>query len=97
MTGSREAIRGSVIPGWSEGPDLRCAIAHRGISRFSDAQLRIVVRCFASPRNDKGLIAVSRSLRCANAWRLSQAKRPELQKIKRPALNSNRALLVTCS
>src|SRR4030081_1473494 len=23
-----------VIPGWSEGPDLRCAIAHRGISRF---------------------------------------------------------------
>jgi len=24
----------SVIPGWSEGPDLRCAIAHRGTSRF---------------------------------------------------------------
>ena len=23
-----------VIPGWSEGPDLRCATAHRGISRF---------------------------------------------------------------
>src|SRR5450756_1174052 len=23
-----------VIPGWSEGPDLRCAVAHRGISRF---------------------------------------------------------------
>src|SRR5258706_577492 len=23
-----------VIPGWSEGPDHRCAIAHRGISRF---------------------------------------------------------------
>src|SRR6267142_1935043 len=35
----------SVIPGWSAGPDLRCAIAHRGISRFR-------VRCFASPRND---------------------------------------------
>src|ERR1700756_522423 len=35
----------TVIPGWSEGPDLRCAIAHRGISRFR-------VRCFASPRND---------------------------------------------
>jgi hypothetical protein len=34
-----------VIPGWSEGPDLRCAIAHRGISRFR-------ARCFASPRND---------------------------------------------
>src|ERR1700710_153936 len=28
-----------------EVPDLRCAIAHRGISRFR-------VRCFASPRND---------------------------------------------
>src|ERR1700730_5551256 len=27
-------------------PDLRCAIAHRGISRFP-------VRCFASPRNDR--------------------------------------------
>src|SRR5258705_8674376 len=24
----------AVIPGWSEGPDRRCAIAHRGISRF---------------------------------------------------------------
>jgi len=22
------------FPGWSAGPDLRCAIAHRGISRF---------------------------------------------------------------
>src|SRR5438445_9743830 len=33
-------------PGWSEGPDLRCAIAHWGISRFR-------VRCFASPRNDR--------------------------------------------
>src|SRR6185312_12856393 len=35
----------AVILGWSEGPDHRCAIAHRGISRFR-------VRCFASPRND---------------------------------------------
>jgi hypothetical protein len=35
----------AVIPGWSAGPDLRYAIAHRGISRFR-------VRCFASPRND---------------------------------------------
>src|ERR1022692_493631 len=26
--------KSDVIPGWSEGPDLRCAIAHRGISRF---------------------------------------------------------------
>src|ERR1700730_233761 len=24
----------AVIPGWSEGPDLRCAIAHLRISRF---------------------------------------------------------------
>jgi hypothetical protein len=39
----------AVIPGWSEGPDLRCAIAHRGISRFSDVQLPIVVRAFARP------------------------------------------------
>src|ERR1700758_3050105 len=30
----------SVIPGWSEGPDLRCAIAHRGISRFRVRSLR---------------------------------------------------------
>jgi hypothetical protein len=29
----------------AQAPDLRCAIAHRGISRFR-------VRCFASPRND---------------------------------------------
>src|SRR5260370_42174481 len=38
---------GDVIPGWSEGPDLRCAIAHRGISRFR-------VRVFDGPRNDSG-------------------------------------------
>src|ERR1700761_7490865 len=31
-----------VIPGWSEGPSLRCAMAHRGISRFSDVHLHIV-------------------------------------------------------
>src|SRR5882724_4671825 len=36
-----------VIPGWSAGPDLRCAIAHRGISRFR-------VRVFDAPRNDTG-------------------------------------------
>ena len=35
-----------VIPGWSEGLDLSCAIAHRGVSRFR-------VRCRASPRNDE--------------------------------------------
>src|SRR5260221_6200791 len=34
-------------------PDLRCAVAHRGISRFSDVQLHIVIRRFASPRNDR--------------------------------------------
>jgi hypothetical protein len=42
----------TVIPGWSAGPDLRCAIAHRGISRFR-------VRCFASPRNDGVWVASS--------------------------------------
>src|SRR5882757_3508395 len=30
--------------------NLRCAVAHRGTLRFSDVQLHIVVRCFASPR-----------------------------------------------
>src|SRR6266478_4942668 len=39
----------------ASAPDLRCAIAHRGISRFR-------VRCFASPRNDEVWIASSRSL-----------------------------------
>jgi hypothetical protein len=34
-----------VIPGW-------CVSTRPGISRFSDVQLYIVVRCFASPRND---------------------------------------------
>src|SRR5438874_11679253 len=53
----------SVIPGWSEGPDLRSAIAHRGISRFSGAQLRTIVRCFASPRNDGGVKFEGRWLR----------------------------------
>src|SRR5207253_6646282 len=40
----------AVIPGWSAGPDLRCAIAHRGISRFR-------VRIFDAPRNDVEIIA----------------------------------------
>ena len=35
-----------VIPGWSEGPDLRGAIAPRGISRFG-------VRCFVSLRSGR--------------------------------------------
>src|SRR6266850_2121164 len=52
----------SVIPGWSEGPDLRCAIAHRGISRFSGAQLRTIVRCFALPRNDGFPISCGRAV-----------------------------------
>src|SRR5450631_3313259 len=59
----------SVIPGWSQrvgalrrpmtgsGPDLRCAIAHRGISRFRvrcGACHRAALRAdpLASPRND---------------------------------------------
>jgi hypothetical protein len=33
-----------LIPGWSEGPDLRCATAHRGILRGSVAA--------RPPRND---------------------------------------------
>ena len=60
-----------VIPGWSEGPDLRCAIAHRGISRFSDVQLHIgahaepvIGRAFArpvgAPRNDDSSLCRSR-------------------------------------
>jgi len=43
---SRRFVRS--LPSFRGGalaPDLRCAIAHRGISRFR-------VRCFASPRND---------------------------------------------
>jgi hypothetical protein len=33
-SGYRLGWLSAVIPGWSKGPDLRCAIAHRGISRF---------------------------------------------------------------
>jgi hypothetical protein len=29
-----------VIPGWTEGPDLRCAIAHRGILGFRVSRYR---------------------------------------------------------
>ena len=35
-----------VIPGWSEGPDLRCAIAHRGIFEIPGS----LISC--APRND---------------------------------------------
>src|ERR1700692_2394211 len=38
---SRSSFRDGAL-----APDHRCAIAHRGISRFR-------VRCFASPRNDE--------------------------------------------
>jgi predicted membrane metal-binding protein len=38
-------MRGVCHSGARESANLRCAIAHRGISRFR-------VRCFASPRND---------------------------------------------
>src|SRR2546429_9858354 len=40
----------SVIPGWSERPDLRCAIAHRGMTQIIHARFR--VRIFDAPRND---------------------------------------------
>jgi hypothetical protein len=43
----RGDIEDAVIPGW-------CESTRPGISRFSDVQLHIVVRCFASPRNDGG-------------------------------------------
>jgi hypothetical protein len=35
--------------------ELRCAIAHLRISRFSDVQLHIIVRIFDAPRNDRSL------------------------------------------
>ncbi len=35
----------TVIPGW-------CFSTRPGISRFSDVQLHIGVRCYAPPRND---------------------------------------------
>jgi hypothetical protein len=46
-----------VIPGWCEAPDLRCAIAHRGISRcrvHRGACHRAALRAdpLATPRND---------------------------------------------
>ena len=41
----------AVIPGWSEGPDLRCALAHRGISKFLRCASAHRSRC-APPRND---------------------------------------------
>ena len=44
----------SVIPGWSEGPDPDRNFAH--------AQYRIVVRCFASPRNDGFRISCGRAV-----------------------------------
>src|SRR5450631_4501558 len=69
----------TVIPGWSQrvgalrrpmtgsGPDLRCAIAHRGISRFRvrcGACHRAALRAdpLASPRNDGVWIVVASRL-----------------------------------
>src|ERR1700682_5294270 len=54
---SDKANPGIVIPGGPEEPDLRCAIAHRGISRFRvryGACHRAARRAdpLASPRND---------------------------------------------
>ena len=39
----------TVIPGRCKASNPRCAIAHRGISRFSDVQLHIEVRADARP------------------------------------------------
>src|SRR6202035_3277674 len=69
---SRRFISCTVIPGWSEGPDLRCAIAHRGISSFSDVQLHIVVRIFDAPRNDE---------RASTMSKLSDATRNKLKTV----------------
>src|SRR5437879_243324 len=45
MPRERKRMSEQVIPGW-------CATTRPGISRFSGAQLRTIVRCCASPRND---------------------------------------------
>jgi hypothetical protein len=48
-----------------------------GISRFSDVQLHIVVRCFASPRNDSGLLrrgACHRARIRATRWLLAMTR-----------------------
>ena len=51
----------TVIPGRCKASNPRCAIAHRGISRFSDVQLHIEVRADA-PRNDILLLIYHRRL-----------------------------------
>ncbi len=61
-----DEILSVVIPGWSEGPDVRCAIAHRGISRFRARcgachRAALCADPLASPRND-GFWIASRSL-----------------------------------
>src|ERR1035437_8804044 len=35
---ARQALINTVIPGWSEGPDLRCAIAHLRMRRLAQAR-----------------------------------------------------------
>jgi hypothetical protein len=68
-----EAILYAVIPGWSAGPDLRCAIAHRGISRFR-------VRCFASPRNDgvwAAALAMTANRKSRHTFAPSRREAPE--------------------
>src|SRR5437879_725553 len=50
--GSKSRLSETSFRDGALAPDHRCAIAHRGISRFSDVQSHAVVRCFASPRND---------------------------------------------
>src|SRR6266550_4253977 len=70
LRGAERRSNLSVIPGWSEGPDLRCAIAHRGILGFR-------VRYFASPRNDGYLLRadpVARNDRSLRAERLRQVR-----------------------
>jgi hypothetical protein len=56
-----------VIPGW-------CVSTRPGISRFSDVQLHIVVRCFASPRNDGGLLSFNIS-----RFRIAPLRGPDIR------------------
>src|SRR5205085_7682295 len=95
---SSEAIRDSVIPEWSEGPYLICAIAHRGISRFRHSGMvqRTIsgissfrVRCFAPPRNDEPFALLctpdSSHIRCHGEQSRSSEKArqdPEIQGAK---------------
>src|SRR5450631_1221129 len=94
----------AVIPGWSTGPDLRCAIAHRGISRFRvrcGACHRAALRAdpLASPRNDgvcsnsKHDFAISRR----DAPEVCMNLPPPLRAWGMPGARCTRGLVCNCS